>query len=130
MMNNLKIDKAKLSKANEDYLEAILILKNKNGYVRNVDIAEHMGYSKPSITHAITVLRKGGYVTTDTDKNIFLTTKGEKVAEKIYAKHEFFRKHLITIGVDEERATKDACRLEHAISDESFKKLKQSILEK
>ena len=113
-----------IHKSSEDYLEAILILQNKLGYVRNVDIAEYMGYSKPSITHAVKTLHKGGYVKTDQDKNIMLTLKGRELAEKIYEKHEFFRKQLIAIGVDEETAAQDACRLEHAISDESFEKLK------
>ena len=118
----------KIHTSSEDYLEAILLIKNKQGYVRSVDIAEYMGYSKPSITNAISVLRKGGFVTIDTDKNIFLTDKGNKLAEKIYERHEFFRKHLIAIGVNEEVANQDACRIEHAISDESFEKLKISIM--
>lgn len=114
--------------SSEDYLEAILILSTKNGYVRNVDIADYMGFSKPSITHAVTVLRNGGYVRTDTDKNIFLTDKGKEVAEKIYEKHEFFKDYLISIGVDEKTATHDACKIEHAISDDSFEKLKIVVL--
>ena len=114
--------------SSEDYLEAILILSTKNGYVRNVDIADYMGFSKPSITHAITTLRNGGYVRTDTDKNIFLTPKGKKIAEKIYEKHEFFKAYLMSIGVDEKTAAHDACRIEHAISDESFEKLKIAVL--
>lgn len=114
--------------SSEDYLEAILILSTKNGYVRNVDIADYMGFSKPSITHAVTVLRNGGYVRTDTDKNIFLTDKGKEVAEKIYEKHEFFKDYLISIGVDEKTATHDACKIEHAISDDSFEKLKIAVL--
>ena len=116
-----------IHKSSEDYLEAILILSTKNGYVRNVDIAYYMGFSKPSITHAITTLRNGGYVQTDTHKNIFLTLKGKKIAEKIYEKHEFFKEYLISIGVDENTATSDACRIEHAISDISFEKLKQQL---
>ena len=116
-----------INKSSEDYLEAILILQNKLGYVRNVDIADYMGFSKPSVTHAITTLRNGGYVQTDTDKNIFLTDKGKAVAVKIYEKHEFFKDYLISIGVDEKTATHDACRLEHAISDDSFEKLKIAI---
>ena len=83
-----------------------------------------MKYSRPSITHAITVLRNAGYVRTDSEKHIMLTKEGQALAEKIYEKHEFFKKHLISIGVDEEIAIEDACRLEHAISDESFEKLK------
>ena len=117
-----------IHKSSEDYLEAILILSSKNGYVRNVDIAGYMGFSKPSITHAITTLRNGRYVRTDTDKNIFLTPKGKKIAEKIYEKHEFFKDYLISIGVDENTAAHDACNLEHAISDDSFEKFKIAVL--
>ena len=117
----------KVSKASEDYLETILILSTKNGYVRNVDIAGFLGYSKPSITHAVKTLHKGGYVRTDKGKNIFLTDKGKEVAEKIYEKHEFFKDYLISIGVDEKTAAHDACKIEHAISDESFEKLKIAI---
>ena len=117
-----------IHKSSEDYLEAILILSSKNGYVCNVDIADYMGFSKPSITHAITTLRNGGYIRTDTDKKIFLTDKGKEVAEKIYEKYEFFKDYLISIGVDEDTATHDACKIEHAISDDSFEKLKESIL--
>ncbi len=120
----------KIPKSSEDYLETILILQNKNGYVRNRDIAKYMGYSKPSITNAITILRKGGYVITDEDKNICLTEIGKEIAEKIYDKHKFFRNHLISIGVTEETASQDACLIEHAISDESFEKFKKSILNK
>ena len=116
-----------IHKSSEDYLEAILILKNKLEYVRNVDIAEYMKYSKPSITHAVKTLHKGGYVRTDKGKNIFLTDKGKEVAEKIYEKHEFFKDYLISIGVDEKTAAHDACKIEHAISDESFEKLKIAI---
>ena len=97
-----------IHKSSEDYLEAILILSTKNGYVRNVDIAVHMGYSKPSVTHAIEVLRNAGYVRTDSEKHIKLTKEGQALAEKIYERHEFFKKQLISIGVDKEIAIEDA----------------------
>ena len=113
--------------SSEDYLEAILILKNKLGYVRNVDIAEYMGYSRPSVTHAITVLRNAGYVRTNNEKHIMLTKEGQALAEKIYERHEFFKKQLISIGVEKEIAIADACKMEHAISDESFKKMKEGV---
>ena len=117
----------KIHRSSEDYLAAILVLENKKGSVRNVDVAEYMGYSKPSITNAVSVLRKAGYVRIDESRNIKLTTVGKKVAEKIYEKYEFFLKYLMAIGVDEKTALEDACKLEHAISDESFQKLKISL---
>ncbi len=116
--------------SSQDYLEAILVLENRNGNVRNIDIAQHMGYSKPSITNAINTLCKGGYVIIDNDKNISLTQYGKEIAKKVYAKHRFFKEYLISIGVDEKIAEQDACRMEHAISDQSFEKLKESILKK
>ena len=116
-----------IHKSSEDYLETILILTNKLGLVRNIDIAEYMNYSKPSVTNAINVLKNGGYVEFNENKHIILTDKGKDVAEKIYEKHNFFKEYFISIGVDEETATNDACRIEHAISDESFEKLKKNI---
>ena len=114
----------KIQKSSEDYLETILILKRKNGYVRNVDIAEHLGFSKPSITHALSILQSSGLIEIDAKHHISLTSEGKEIADKVYEKHEFFRKQLIKLGVDKEVAERDACQIEHAISDESFSKLK------
>ena len=113
----------------EDYLEAILILQKQMGEsaVRSVDLARHMGFSKPSISHAVGVLRDGGFLAMDTDGFLHLTEKGRKVAEKIYERHRFFTEQLIAAGVDEATAEQDACRIEHAISDTSFEKLKKKI---
>lgn len=107
----------------EDYLEAILVLQKKMGMVRPVDIARHMGFSKPSITHAITTLQTGGFVERDEDGFIRLTDVGREVAEQTYEKHCFFTRLLMGAGVDPKTAERDACRMEHVISPASFQKL-------
>ena len=119
----------KLHASGEDYLEAILILQKRMGEsaVRSIDLARHMEFSKPSISHAVGVLRDGGFLEMDKDGSLHLTDKGREVAEKIYDRHRFFTEQLIAVGVDEVTAEQDACRIEHAISDESFQKLKNAI---
>lgn len=119
----------KLHASGEDYLEAVLILHKKMGMVRSVDLARHMGYSKPSISHAVGVLREGKFLTVDTDGFLHLTNEGRMIAEKIYERHQFFTKQLVAAGVDQKTAEQDACRIEHAISEESFQKLKAKVQE-
>lgn len=114
----------KIHASGEDYLEALLILQKEKGMVRSVDLARHMGFSKPSISHAVGVLRAGDFLTMDEDGYLHLTDTGREVAEKIYERHQFFTEQLITAGVDRKTAEQDACRLEHAISESSFEKLK------
>ena len=111
----------------EDYLEAVLVLQKKKGMVRSVDLARHMGFSKPSISHAVGVLKNGGFLTVDEDGYLHLTEDGREVAEKIYERHQFFTEQLVAVGVDRETAERDACRIEHAISEETFQKLKASV---
>ena len=115
----------KIHASGEDYLEAVLVLKQEKGMVRSVDLARHMGFSKPSISHAVGVLRDGGFLTVDKDGFLHLTDIGREVAEKIYERHLFFTEQLIAAGVDRETAEQDACRIEHAISETSFEKLKE-----
>ncbi len=115
----------KIHASGEDYLEAVLVLKQEKGMVRSVDLARHMGFSKPSISHAVGVLRDGGFLTMDKDGFLHLTDIGREVAEKIYERHLFFTEQLIAAGVDRETAEQDACRIEHAISETSFEKLKE-----
>ena len=119
----------KIHASGEDYLEAILILQKQMGEsaVRSVDLARQMGFSKPSISHAVGVLRDGGFLTVDKDGFLHLTEEGREIAEKIYERHQFFTEQLIAAGVNETTAEQDACRIEHAISDESFQKLKNAI---
>lgn len=114
----------------EDYLEAILILQRQKGLVRPVDIARHMEFSKPSITHAITTLLRGGFVEKDKEGFIRLTDIGREVAEQTYEKHCFFTHLLTEAGVDPKTAEQDACRMEHVISENSFRHLKQSMDQK
>lgn len=120
----------KLHASGEDYLEAILVLQQKHGLVRSVDVARHMGFSKPSISHAVGVLRDGGFLTVDEDGFLYLTDIGREVAEKIYERHQFFTKQLVAAGVDQKTAEQEACRMEHAISDTSFQKLRDNYLKK
>lgn len=114
----------KLHASGEDYLEAILILHKQKGVVRSVDVARHMDVSKPSVSHAVTTLRDGGFLTMDDGFFLHLTDIGREVAEQIYEKHRFFTERLIAAGVDPETAERDACRIEHVISEESFRRLK------
>ena len=116
----------KLYASGEDYLEAVLVLQRKQGMVRSVDLARHMGFSKPSISHAVGVLKNGGFLTVDDDGFLHLTVIGREIAEKIYERHLFFMEQLIAAGVDPRTAEADACRIEHIISDESFDRLKEA----
>jgi len=109
----------------EMYLEAIYVLQEKTGFVRSIDVSEYLGYSKPSVSRAMGILRTGEYITMDTDGSITLTEKGRDIARKIYERHTLLTKMLVHIGVSEETAAADACKLEHAISDESFEALKK-----
>ena len=120
----------KLHASGEDYLEAVLVLQRKKGMVRSVDVARHMEVSKPSVCHAVATLRDGGFLTMDSDYFLHLTDVGRKVAEQIYEKHRFFTEMLINAGVDPITAERDACRIEHVISESSFQRLKKTLTEK
>ena len=114
----------------EMYLETIHVLLKKNSAVRSVDISEHMGYSKPSVSRAVGLLKKDGYILVDKDGYITLTDAGRQVADKIYERLTILSQMLIRLGVSPEVAAEDACRLEHAISDESFEAIKKHITNK
>lgn len=114
----------RLQESGEMYLEAILVLTKRSGYVRSIDISEYLGYSKPSVSRAVGLLRGGEYITVEADGSITLTKSGREVAEKIYERHTILSELLIRLGVNETVATEDACKLEHAISDESFAAIK------
>lgn len=109
----------------EMYLEAILVLTKKSGFVRSIDVSEYLGYSKPSVSRAMGLLRQGEYIVVESDGAITLTPKGQEIAEKIYERHTLLTDLLVRIGVSPETAAADACKLEHAISDESFQALKR-----
>ena len=102
-----------------------MVLQQKMGMVRSVDIARHMGVSKPSVCHAVAVLQEGGFLVMDGDHFLHLTEQGRMIAEKIYERHRFFTDCLIDAGVDPKTAEADACRIEHVISDETFRRLKE-----
>lgn len=117
----------KLQESGEMYLETILVLKQRFGYVRSIDIAHELNFSKPSVSRAISLLRENDYVTFDPNGMILLTEKGMEVAEKIYERHNVLTTFLMSLGVSEEHAAADACRIEHVISDETFAKIKEYI---
>lgn len=119
----------KIQESGEMYLEAILVLSKKSGFVRSIDVSEYLGYSKPSVSRAMGILRGGDYILMDKDGAITLTDAGREIAEKIYERHTVLSKLLIHMGVREETATADACKMEHAISDESFQALKRYTAE-
>lgn len=113
----------------EDYLEAILVLREQNGSVRAIDIAHYLGFSRPSVSIAMKNLRDGGYICVSDDALISLTAIGEEIAEKVYERHRILTDFLCSLGVDEETAKADACRIEHALSHESFVGIKSFYLE-
>ena len=117
----------KLHASGEDYLEAILVLQKQKGMVRSVDVARHLDVSKPSVSHAVATLKNGGFLTMDDGFFLHLTDIGREVAEQIYEKHRFFTERLIAAGVDPKTAEADACRIEHVISEESFRRLKAAM---
>ena len=109
------------------YLETIHVLQKKNGHVRSIDISEHMGYSKPSVSRAMGLLKSGGYIQIDKDGSITLTEAGLLVAQKIYERHTLLSNLLMLLGVSPKTAAEDACKIEHAISDESFEAIKNHV---
>ena len=119
----------KIHASGEDYLEAVLVLKKQKGYVRSIDLARHMGFSKPSISHAVKTLKHGGFLTMSDDGQLDLTDAGLEVADRIYERHRLLSAGLVKLGVDPVQAEQDACRIEHVISDESFEKLKPILHE-
>ena len=116
-----------IQESGEMYLETILILSREKQYVRSIDVCEYMGYSKPSISRAVSLLRNSGYVDMDDRGYLTLTDAGQAIAEKIYERHQVLSKILRSLGVDDKAAAEDACRIEHVISDETFAAIKEHI---
>ena len=116
-----------IQESGEMYLETIFVLSQKGGHVRSIDISEHMGYSKPSVSRAMGILRSGGSILVDKDGYITLTESGAQVAQKIYERHTILSKMLQRLGVDEKTAAEDACKMEHVISDASFEAIKKHL---
>ena len=110
----------KIQKSSEDYLEAMLMLREEHGYIRSVDIASHLGVTKPSVSYATKRLRENGYITMDKDGLITLTDSGLEIAARIYERHKVLTQLLISLGVSAETARADACKIEHDLSVETF----------
>ena len=111
----------------ENYLEAILIIKNEKGSVRSIDIANHLNFSKPSVSVAMKNLRENGYILMDDQGHITLSSMGREIAETMYERHTMLSQWLMYLGVDEQTAAEDACRIEHVVSAESFRAIKDHI---
>lgn len=116
-----------LTDSNEDYLEAILILKIKNGKVRSVDISKHLNVSKPGVNKAMNILKESGLIEKDYYGDVYLTAKGEEIAKRIYKKHTTIKEFLLYLGVDEETSDIDCCKIEHVISEKTFKAIKDFL---
>ncbi len=117
----------KIKESAENYLETILMLKNKKGYVRSIDIANELSFAKASVSVAMKALRENEYIQVDENGYIALTEKGLQIAEGLYERHQVIAKALIALGVDEETAYEDSCKIEHHISSESFEKIKEYL---
>ncbi len=111
----------------ENYLETIFMLKTKKGYVRSIDIANELHFSKPSVSVAMKHFRTEGYIVMEEDGGITLTEKGLEIAQRVYERHQVIAKALILLGVDEETAYEDSCKIEHDISDQAFEKIKEHL---
>lgn len=119
-----------LQESGQMYLETILILSKKSNSVRSIDISEYMSFSKPSVSRAVNLLKDGGYILISKEGYITLTASGREIAEKIYERHTILTKCLVALGVSEETAAEDACKIEHDISDETFSAIKSHVIKK
>ena len=115
----------RILESSEDYLEAMLMMNEKHGYIRSIDISMELGVTKPSVSYATKRLRENGYITMDREGLITLTDKGREIAERIYDRHKRLTEFLMYLGVDEETARTDACKIEHDLSEASFEALKK-----
>lgn len=115
----------RILESSEDYLEAMLMMKEQHGYIRSIDIAEELGVTKPSVSYATKRLRENGYITMDKEGLITLTDKGMEVANRIYERHKTLTHYFISLGVDEETAREDACKVEHDLSEQTYNAIKR-----
>ena len=118
----------KMQESGENYLETILILKQEKGYVRSIDSAQRLDFSKPSVSRAVGLLRENGYIQMDADGLITLLPPGEEIASRIYDRHQLLTQFLVQLGVSPENAAADACKIEHDISEESYERIKAAVL--
>ena len=114
----------------EDYLEAMVMLRERHGYIRSIDVAERLGVTKPSVSYAVKRLRENGYLRMDVGGRITLTDKGEEIAQRVYERHRVLTEYLIEIGVSEAIAREDACKIEHDLSEETFAAIRRLVREK
>ena len=117
----------RLQESGEMYLETIHVLSQQMNIVRAIDVSEHLGYSKPSVSRAVGLLKQGGYLTVEDTGNLRLTAEGLQIAQKIYARHQLLKTVLIRLGVDEQIAAEDACKMEHVISDATFEAISRHL---
>ena len=117
----------KIKESAENYLEAILMIKLKKGNVRSIDVANHLNFTKPSVSVAMKSFREEGYISMDPEGGISLTEKGREIAERVYERHQVIAKALMALGVDEATAYEDSCKIEHDISDTSFERIKEHL---
>lgn len=117
----------KIQESGENYLETIYMLASETGYVRSVDVAHALSFSKPSVSRAMSILKKAGYIKMDKEGQIELTPSGRQIAERVYGRHRLLTDYLIAIGVSQETAAADACRMEHVISQETFEKIEAHV---
>lgn len=118
-----------IQESGEMYIETIYVLTRTSDKVRSIDVCDRMGYSKPSVSRAIGILKSDGYITVDGSGYITLTKEGEQIAEKIYERHTIITQFLVKLGVSPEAAANDACKMEHTLSEESFAAIKRSLSE-
>ena len=116
-----------IQESGEMYLETIYVLSQQSPSVRAIDVGEHMGYSKPSVSRAVGILKKAGYVITDENGFLVLTESGLEVARKTYERHKILTAYFVKIGIDEQTASEDACKIEHVISDKTFEAIKKQM---
>ena len=117
----------RLQESGEMYLETIYMLSKQMNIVRSIDVVEHMGYSKPSVSRAVGLLKQGGYLIVEDTGNLLLTESGKAIGEKIFARHKLLTELLVRIGVDPKIASEDACKMEHAISDATFDAIRKHL---
>ena len=117
----------RIKESAENYLETILMIKNKKGYVRSIDIAHELSFTKPSVSVAMKSFREEGYITVDETGGITLTEKGLAIAKRVYERHQVIAEALMLLGVDEKTAYEDSCKIEHDISNQSFEKIKEHL---
>mgnify|MGYP005982125991 CR=1 FL=1 len=115
-------------RASEDYLETMLMMQQQHGYIRSIDVAEHLGVTKPSVTYATKRLRENGYIAVDGEGNLTLLEPGREIAERIYSRHRLLTHFFMQLGVDEKTAAEDACKAEHILSEQTLEKIRESAL--